>query len=199
MPEIISIDKNILCLVNKDTTIEKFQRKVSEYYKNKNRTLTAIFLGFGSQTSVDSYKNMGQIFDLFERSKNLSVNSKNYLLGFDTFCNYVPSGCTYGSEKIQIRTLTGKIFEVSYSKDMLVYDIELLIEEKQGIPPHQQKLIFNGKFLDPSKSVSFYGLKETDIMHLVLALRGGMFLSITSGCVDYEKIENKVIEIDCTD
>jgi ubiquitin-like protein Nedd8 len=47
------------------------------------------------------------------------------------------------------------------------------VEEKEGIPPPQQRLIFGGKQMADDKTAEEYKIKAGDTLHLVLALRGG--------------------------
>lgn len=47
------------------------------------------------------------------------------------------------------------------------------VEEKEGIPPAQQRLIFGGKQMNDDKTAEEYGLEGGNTLHLVLALRGG--------------------------
>lgn len=48
------------------------------------------------------------------------------------------------------------------------------VEEKEGIPPVQQRLIFGGRVMADDKTVSDFGLEGGATLHLVLALRGGL-------------------------
>ncbi|KAF2802084.1 ubiquitin-domain-containing protein [Mytilinidion resinicola] len=47
------------------------------------------------------------------------------------------------------------------------------VEEKEGIPPAQQRLIFGGKQMADDKTAAEYNLEGGATLHLVLALRGG--------------------------
>ncbi|KKA20604.1 Uncharacterized protein T310_5380 [Rasamsonia emersonii CBS 393.64] len=47
------------------------------------------------------------------------------------------------------------------------------VEEKEGIPPVQQRLIFGGKQMADDKTAADYNLEGGATLHLVLALRGG--------------------------
>lgn len=46
---------------------------------------------------------------------------------------------------IKVKTLTGKEIAVELNGEDLIYRIKELLEEKEGIPPSQQRLIFQGK------------------------------------------------------
>ena len=47
------------------------------------------------------------------------------------------------------------------------------VEEKEGIPPVQQRLIFGGKQMNDDKIAKDYNIEGGSVLHLVLALRGG--------------------------
>jgi len=46
---------------------------------------------------------------------------------------------------IKVKTLTGKEIEVELQETDSIYHIKELLEQKEGIPPSQQRLIFQGK------------------------------------------------------
>ena len=55
----------------------------------------------------------------------------------------------------------------------VLYNFLERVEEKEGIPPAQQRLIFSGKQLNDDKKVQEYRIMAGSVLHLVLALRGG--------------------------
>ncbi|KAK3337011.1 ubiquitin-related domain-containing protein [Cercophora scortea] len=73
----------------------------------------------------------------------------------------------------RVRTLTGKEIELDIEPDYKVAQIKEKVEEKEGIPPVQQRLIFGGKQMVDDKTATDYQLEGGSTLHLVLALRGG--------------------------
>ncbi|KAF2850388.1 ubiquitin-domain-containing protein [Plenodomus tracheiphilus IPT5] len=75
--------------------------------------------------------------------------------------------------QIKVRTLTGKEIELDIEADYKVSRIKERVEEKEGIPPAQQRLIYGGKQMADDKTAADYQLEGGATLHLVLALRGG--------------------------
>ncbi|GLJ51517.1 hypothetical protein SUGI_1095030 [Cryptomeria japonica] len=78
-----------------------------------------------------------------------------------------------GGLSIKVKTLTGKEVEIDIEPTDTIERIKELVEQREGIPPLQQKLIYGGKQLNDEKTVEDYGLEGGSVLPLVLALRGG--------------------------
>eukprot|EP00889_Picochlorum_renovo_P000398 jgi/Picre1/27428/NNA_000395.t1 len=74
---------------------------------------------------------------------------------------------------IKVKTLTGKEIEIDIEPSDTVERIKERVEEKEGIPPVQQRLIFAGKQMNDDKLAKEYHIEGGSVLHLVLALRGG--------------------------
>ena len=114
------------------------------------------------------------VFSFFSRISVVVWRNKSSQIQKTTHAHVVRR--SFAKDDDQSENLNRQEVELDVEVSDTIVRIKERMEEKEGIPPIQQRLIFGGKQMHDEKTAKDYNIEGGSVIHMVLALRGG-------GCV----------------
>ena len=74
--------------------------------------------------------------------------------------------------QIVVKSLTGGSHTLNVISNDTVEDLRAKIQDRTGVPPCQQRIVYNFVRLEGTRSLSRYGIGNGAVIHMILKLRG---------------------------
>lgn len=209
---------HLICTVTKNVTIHHMRDMIGDKISNLfGRTIRSEYIGLQKPYSDICYDN-SNIDELFDGQSNgyycqnpgsppLKLQENILVLKIEIRPppnSEIKKQTKHSLQKknpqnmslLFIKTLTGCTVEIFIDFDFTIKQLKVIIMEQEYIRVDDQRLIFAGQQLEDDMTLSYYNVVAESTIHLVLRLRGGMFVNVTCGNIDFTNMKNEKFDID---